>query len=42
MHPGGCNFVMADGSVHFVNETIDRMIYRGLSTRNGGENASVE
>jgi prepilin-type processing-associated H-X9-DG protein len=42
MHPGGAHFVMADGSVHFVNETIDGVIYRGLSTRNGGENASVE
>jgi prepilin-type N-terminal cleavage/methylation domain-containing protein/prepilin-type processing-associated H-X9-DG protein len=42
MHPGGAHFVMADGSVHFVNESIDGAIYRGLSTRNGSENASVE
>jgi prepilin-type processing-associated H-X9-DG protein len=41
-HPGGVQFVMADGSVHFVNESIDHNIYRGLSTRNGGEAVSVE
>ncbi len=23
LHPGGCSFVMADGSVHFISETID-------------------
>jgi prepilin-type N-terminal cleavage/methylation domain-containing protein len=42
MHPGGAHFIMADGSVHFVNESIDGAIYRGLATRNGGEAASVE
>ena len=40
--PGRRHFVMADGSVHFVSETIDNLVYRGLSTRNGSENASVE
>jgi hypothetical protein len=33
---------MADGSVHFVNESIDVATYRGLSTRNGSENVAVE
>jgi prepilin-type N-terminal cleavage/methylation domain-containing protein len=42
LHPGGAHFVMADGSVHFVNESIDHNTYRGLSTRNGSENVSVE
>jgi prepilin-type N-terminal cleavage/methylation domain-containing protein/prepilin-type processing-associated H-X9-DG protein len=42
MHPGGAHFVMADGSVHFVNESIDHNTYRGLSTRNSGETASVQ
>src|SRR5262249_10251734 len=42
LHPGGAHFVMADGSVHFVNESIDQNTYRGLSTRNGGETVSVE
>jgi prepilin-type N-terminal cleavage/methylation domain-containing protein len=42
LHPGGAHFVMVDGSVHFVNESIDHNVYRGLATRNGGEIASVE
>jgi prepilin-type N-terminal cleavage/methylation domain-containing protein/prepilin-type processing-associated H-X9-DG protein len=37
MHPGGAQFAMADGSVQFINEGIDHNIYRGLSTRDGGE-----
>ena len=31
-HPGGCNFVMADGSVTFLNESIDMAAYRARST----------
>jgi prepilin-type processing-associated H-X9-DG protein len=42
LHPGGAQFVMADGSVHFVNEGIDHNVYRGLATRNGGETVNVE
>ncbi len=37
LHPGGAQFVMADGSVHFVNESIDGRVYRGLATRAGEE-----
>jgi prepilin-type N-terminal cleavage/methylation domain-containing protein/prepilin-type processing-associated H-X9-DG protein len=37
LHPGGAQFVMGDGSVHFVNDGIDGAIYRGLATRAGGE-----
>ena len=36
-HPGGASFCFADGSVHFISETIALDIYRGLSTRNGRE-----
>jgi len=36
-HPNGCNFVWADGSVRFVQETIDMEILKSLSTRDGGE-----
>jgi prepilin-type N-terminal cleavage/methylation domain-containing protein/prepilin-type processing-associated H-X9-DG protein len=42
MHPGGVHFVMADGSVQFINEGIDHNLYRGLSTRNGGETANIQ
>lgn len=31
-HPGGANFVFADGHVVFVNENIDLQIYRAAST----------
>ncbi len=40
-HPGGGNFAMCDGSVSFVAETIDNNIYRAVSTRAGGEVATL-
>jgi len=36
-HTNGCNFLTADGAVHFVNENIDRELYISLSTRAGSE-----
>ena len=33
MHPGGAQFVFADGSVEFLSETIDLALYRALATR---------
>ena len=42
MHPGGAQFAMADGSVHFVSESIDHNAYRGLATRSGGETANLQ
>ena len=36
-HPGGVNALMGDGSLGFVEETIDRGEWRGLGTRSGGE-----
>ena len=36
-HPGGANFLLADGSVHFLNETIDFSLYGDLGTIAGGE-----
>jgi prepilin-type N-terminal cleavage/methylation domain-containing protein/prepilin-type processing-associated H-X9-DG protein len=38
-HPGGGNFLFADGSAHFLQEGIDLAAYRALSTIAGGEPA---
>ncbi|UUO09184.1 DUF1559 domain-containing protein [Blastopirellula sp. J2-11] len=35
-HPGGANFTLADGSVHFAPETMDISIYRTLGARDDG------
>ncbi len=35
-HPGGCFFAMADGSVHFANESMDLATYQSLGSRNDG------
>ena len=40
-HPGGANCLFCDGSVHFLSETIDMADYRALSTRAGGEVATI-
>ena len=36
-HPGGAEFAMVDGSVHFLAEGIDQKIYEALATKDGGE-----
>ena len=41
-HPGGANFLFADGSVHFLKATINRAPWRALATRNGGEVISAD
>ena len=40
VHGDGCNFVFADGSVHFIAYTIRPAVYRALSTYAGGESIS--
>jgi prepilin-type processing-associated H-X9-DG protein len=37
MHPGIVNFLFCDGSVKALKCTTNRIVYRGLSTRNLGE-----
>lgn len=36
-HTGGTHFVFGDGSVKFLNETMDANVYQALGTPNGGE-----
>jgi prepilin-type processing-associated H-X9-DG protein len=36
-HPGGVQIAFADGSVHFVQDSIDFKIYRQMATKAGGE-----
>jgi prepilin-type processing-associated H-X9-DG protein len=36
-HPGGVNVGMADGSVRFVGDTIDKTIWQAASTISNGE-----
>jgi len=36
-HPGGAQFVFCDGSVHFLNESIDYTTYQRLGCRRDGQ-----
>ncbi|WZP00105.1 DUF1559 domain-containing protein [Isosphaeraceae bacterium EP7] len=36
-HPGGCGFLMCDGSVRFLKSTMQFPVFQALSTRSGGE-----
>lgn len=41
-HPGGLNFVYADGSVHFISTSIALGTYRAMGTKGGGEIATAD
>jgi prepilin-type N-terminal cleavage/methylation domain-containing protein/prepilin-type processing-associated H-X9-DG protein len=41
-HPGGSNFAFADGSARYVGESLPLATLQGLSTRAGGEVASID
>ena len=36
-HPGGAHFLLCDGSVQYLAETIDYLTYRAMASRAGGE-----
>lgn len=40
-HPQGINVTLADGSTHFIANSIDEEVFHGLGTRAGGELVSV-
>ena len=40
-HPAGLQFACADGSVHFISETIELPLYRALATRKGREAVEI-
>jgi prepilin-type N-terminal cleavage/methylation domain-containing protein/prepilin-type processing-associated H-X9-DG protein len=42
LHPGGSNFAFADGSVHFLKNSINLFTYCALGSRNGGEVVSSD
>ena len=40
-HPGGINVTLADGSTQFINDNIDEITFRALSSVAGGEVVSL-
>ena len=41
-HPGGCNFLFCDGSVHFIKSTIAITTYWAIGTRANGDIVSSD
>ena len=41
-HPGGAQFCYADGSVHFLNETLDFTVLQAMATKDGGESFNLD
>jgi prepilin-type N-terminal cleavage/methylation domain-containing protein/prepilin-type processing-associated H-X9-DG protein len=40
-HSGGANFVMADGSVHFIADDVDLATFRAMGSRMGSESMTL-
>jgi prepilin-type N-terminal cleavage/methylation domain-containing protein/prepilin-type processing-associated H-X9-DG protein len=40
-HPGGCNYLFADGSVHFIRENLNFIVFKALFTREAGDDVSA-
>jgi prepilin-type processing-associated H-X9-DG protein len=38
----GANFLFADGSIHFIQDDIDPVILKALSTPDGGETSNSD
>jgi hypothetical protein len=41
MHPGGIQFVLCDGSVRFIPETVDMTVWVSMATIAGGEEVQL-
>jgi prepilin-type N-terminal cleavage/methylation domain-containing protein len=41
-HPSGCHFALSDGSVQFVNDSIDATVLEAYCTRAGGEAINLQ
>lgn len=41
-HTGGAQFAFGDGSVHFISDSVDQIVWHGLHTISGGEVVSVD
>jgi prepilin-type processing-associated H-X9-DG protein len=39
-HPGGCNVLMGDGSVRWVSDLINQLLWEAMATRAGGESVN--
>jgi prepilin-type processing-associated H-X9-DG protein len=39
-HPGGCNYLFGDGSVHFIRENLKFLVFKALFTREAGDDVS--
>jgi prepilin-type processing-associated H-X9-DG protein len=41
-HPGGATFLLGDGSVHFIGQTIDHWAYNYMGDRDDGRNGAPQ